>query len=146
MKMNDKGFSLVEVIAGFMLLVVLLTSFVNIINLSSKLITAATDAKNSSTEFEKSYFNGYNYKADGSKKAFRTDGYVVFDKNTISLVEGSFDETTNEFTAYTVEPYFTDTLKDVQLIKIENLYDKKITRTSVYRYYTEPVVPWGYWI
>lgn len=56
MKLNNKGATLVEVLAGFTLLVVLVTSFVKIIKLSSELTTAAVDNKKNSLEFEENYY------------------------------------------------------------------------------------------
>ena len=59
MKLDNKGMTLVEIMAGFTLLVVLMTSFVKIIRLSALLTETAVDVRKNSNDFEKKYYDGF---------------------------------------------------------------------------------------
>ncbi|MBR4341617.1 MAG: prepilin-type N-terminal cleavage/methylation domain-containing protein [Lachnospiraceae bacterium] len=143
MKMDDKGFTLVEVLAGFSLLVVLMVSFVHIINLSAKLTKAAVDAQNDTTDFYERYYSGENYYviSGGQKKeAFRYPS-----NNTVT----QYNETTGKNEAMKINikevtsDYFDGTttleynLSKVKLKIIENLRDTDASRTVIYRYVRE---------
>ena len=128
MKMNNKGFTLVEVIAGFTLLVVLMVSFVKIVKLSTGLTNAATDLKSKTMDFYKSYYNGMNYIAENSKPAFRIS------KNSANNLKLSIE--INEYSFENGEKTISDTyqLPKVHLKIIENINDKNIARLAIYRY------------
>lgn len=145
MKMNNKGFTLVEVMAGFSLLVVLMVSFVKIINISSDLITAAVDTKEKTSDFYKSYFSGRNYytaiknnaSTNNDKPAFRlsTENAIEFQNedgtiNTeINIVEVfDYGEEGKKYSA----PF--ELSKEIKLKRIENVYDYNISRICVFRY------------
>ena len=55
-KLDEKGATMVEVIAGFVILMLLSASFFGIMQLSSNLITAAHDKANAASEFEAEYY------------------------------------------------------------------------------------------
>ena len=55
-KLDEKGATMVEVIAGFVILLLLSASFFGIMQLSSNLITAAHDKANAASEFEAEYY------------------------------------------------------------------------------------------
>ena len=164
MRMNNKGTSLVEVIAGFILLVVLLTSFVKIINLSSRLTSAAVDAVNNSSDFDKAYLTGYNYKVEvkngnttTTKSAFRTSSnWTAIEQGKIVITEWEKNLSNGEFKEYHYDTSsktymsFTNsnsalmvpiTLSKTSIIKIENLYDNSMARSSIFRYFTEETLP-----
>lgn len=128
MKMNNKGFTLVEVIAGFTLLVVLMVSFAKIVKLSTELTNSATDLKSKTNDFYKSYYNGMNYMAENNKPAFRIS------KNSANNLKISIE--INEFNFENGEKTISDTyqLPKVHLKIIENINDKKIARLAIYRY------------
>ncbi len=129
MKLNNKGFTLVEVMAGFSLLVVIMVSLVKIIKLSSELTTAAADFKTKTMSFYERYYSGKNYKADKDKPAFRLS------KNAANVVKGTITitEKTSGDSLYSGEMVST-VLTDVKIKKIENIYDSKISRIIVHRY------------
>lgn len=163
-KMNNNGTTLVEVIVGFILLVVLLTSFVKIIDLSSRLTTAAVDARNNSSDFDKAYLTGYNYPVDvktgnttTSKPAFRTStNWTAIAQGNIKITEweknlsnGDFKEyhydtsskTYKSFTNSNSNLMSSITLNKTSIIKIENLYDNCMARSAIFRYFTEKTSP-----
>lgn len=126
MKMNNKGFTLVEVMAGFSLLVVLMVSFVKIIKLSSDLTNAAVEMRNNNTDFYETYYSGENYYVNG-KTAFRKTK-----ENSINLSieikeysSGSFEE---------VLDGSSFVLNNVKIKKIENINDISMAKNSVFRY------------
>lgn len=129
MKLNNKGFTLVEVMAGFSLLIVIMVSLVKIINLSSELTAAAVDFKTKSMSFYERYYSGMNYKADNNSPAFRLS------KNSINLVKETITitEETSSDSLYSGQLVSIE-LNDVKLKKIENIYDDKISRIIVHRY------------
>ena len=139
MRMNDKGFTLVEVMAGFSLLVVLMVSFVKIINISSNLTIAAVDAKNKTNDFYKSYYSGENYYTVNNKEkpAFRLSKGT---ENTVELLDD--DGAVIPFSIVEVfnadsEEKESDPIplsKDIKLKRIENVYDYNISRINVFRY------------
>ena len=134
MKMNNKGFTLVEIMAGFSLLVVLMVSFVKIIKLSSELTTAAVDAKTKTMGFYERYYSGKNYKIDKDKTAFR----LSKNSNNVVKAEINIKEETDDNSQYTGERISTPiVLKGVKLKKIENIYDSSISRIAVHRYVKE---------
>ena len=55
-KLDEKGATMVEVIAGFVILLLLSASFFGIMQLSSNLITAAHDKANAASAFEAEYY------------------------------------------------------------------------------------------
>ena len=55
-KLDEKGATMVEVIAGFVILMLLSASFFGILQLSSNLITAAHDKANAASAFEAEYY------------------------------------------------------------------------------------------
>ncbi len=145
MNMNNKGFTLVEVMAGFSLLVVLMVSFVKIIKMSSELTTAAVDAKNMTLEFYNKYYSGENYYYNGNKNkpAFRlskNNEDTVLDINgnplVINISEYRPDDETSETDGASTE-LLNYNLSNVKLKKIENIYDDTITKVSVFRYVRE---------
>ena len=156
MKMDNKGMTIVEVMAGFMLLVVVTVSFVKTVKLASELTTASVDAKNNSSEFNYKYYSGNNYTTTYNKKtvsAFRDTASGIVqesgDKMKISITEwelndvsdrdkglykeyqmnneGKYEETIPDSSKITLLP-------DVFIQKVENIYDTDISRTGVYRY------------
>ena len=134
MKINNKGMTLVEVIVGFLLLVVIMTTFIKIINLSSELTSAALDSKKDKLEFESKYYDGVNYPVTNgstSTNAFRETGTDIFGDTPIVLTEvkkdnnGKFQNNDNA-----VAISFTN----IKLILIENLNDRTISRMRIFRY------------
>ena len=146
MKLNNKGTTLVEVTAGFLMLIVIMTSFIKIINLSSEMTNTATDMKAKNIAFEEKYYKGYNYKLTSGdysgQYAFREySSMLLKDKNGIvipvTLTECQKDSS-GEFTSIGAS---TITLSGVNIYKIENIKDTSLTRKSVFRYarnYTDP--------
>ena len=133
MKMDNKGMILVEIIVGFLLLVVILTSFIKIINLSSELTAAAVDSKNDKLEFEEKYYNGVNYPVvNGSTtvNAFRETGNDIFGSDPIILKEVYKDSNGKFQDKGTV----TVSFDNIKLLLIENLNDKTISRMRIFRY------------
>ena len=133
MKMDNKGMTLVEIVVGFLLLVVILTSFIKIINLSSELTSAAVDSKKDKLEFEEKYYNGVNYTvSNGSTtvNAFRDTGTDVFGTDPIVLTEVYKDSNGKFQDKSTV----TITFDNIKLLLIENLNDKTISRMRIFRY------------
>ena len=154
MKMDNKGMTIVEVMAGFMLLVVITVSFVKTVRLASELTTASVDSKNNSSEFNYKYYSGNNYKTTynkQSKDAFRDEASGIL-KDSGAVVEikisewhladdaenGIFKEYQKDSTGKFVENLATagtpQLIKDMVLQKIENIYDSDMARIGVYRY------------
>ncbi len=154
MRMDNRGMTIVEGIAGFMLIVVLLTSFVKMIKLSSELTIASADAKQNSIEFNEKYYTGKNYKVKYNKTdvlAFREDTANIVEDDTGEMMiyieewhlntdqtKGIYQEYTkndqgvySENTDITQSPWL---LQNMVMRKIENIYDLSIARTCVYRY------------
>ena len=130
MKMGDDGFTLVEVIAGFTLLVVLMVSFTKIIKLATSLTDSAVDLRNKTDDFFENYYNGMNYYAENGKPAFRVS------KNDANYVNIPIEikEYSSDSSSENTSPIKTFALSKVHIKVIENLYDKNIARLSVYRY------------
>jgi Tfp pilus assembly protein PilE len=155
MRMDNRGMTIVEGMAGFMLIVVLLASFVKIIRLSSNLTIAASDAKLNSVEFNEKYYTGKNYTVKYNKEdklAFRDDSSNIVINEDGSIVDiyieewhlnadptnGIYQEYTKNaqgvYSKNTSTTSTTWTLSNKVMRKIENIYDLSIARTCVYRY------------
>ena len=149
MKLDNKGSSLVEITAGFLMLVVIMASFIKIINLSSEMTDTAVDMKNSNLEFNKRYYTGYNYTVnDGT--AFRAGGgeTVEFHDDDNAIVplkltewhrqsDGDYFEEWNENTDFKIvysSNNETITLNNITLYHIENVKDYDMARIGLYRY------------
>ena len=150
MKLNNKGTTLVEITAGFLMMAVIFTSFIKIIELSSEMTSAAIDMKNNSIAFEEQYYKGQNNKTSDNKYAFRTasEGMVIAG-TTVSITEwhkqndGYFQEwhkgTDGKFKTFTTingnaiigESYL---VSDCAIVQIENVHDKNKSRKKVFRY------------
>ena len=154
MNIDNKGMSLVEVLAGFLLLVVVMTGFTKIIQLSSKLTTISADTKKNNLDFEKKYYEGTNYQVDYKsgnttikKYAFRENGSNVingYGKGNIFIAEcklnnegSDFEKRNTETNIWSFDPSEKMILSNVELIQIENLYDANIARQKVLRYYID---------
>ena len=155
--MNNKGMTLVEVMAGFMLLVVVMTSFIKIIDLSSKLTQISADTKKNRSEFEKKYYEGINYDVTytgggqtGTKKAFREQNNSVIPDfglgGDVFIAECTLDDSGKDFVERTdvdknIWTFGDDKkmkINNAEVIQIENLYDTSIARQKVIRYYIDP--------
>ena len=159
--LGNKGTTLVEVTAGFLMMAVVLASFIKIIKLSSEMTTAAVDTKKNNLEFEEKYYQGYNYKV-GSDTAFRsdmtvkdtsgneleitlsewhkqTDGdyYVEWHEHTDGLFkrfksDGTLLENVSEDNLNTIK------VDSIKLQRIENIRDLDMARKCIYRYKFTP--------
>lgn len=145
MKLNNKGTTLVEVIAGFVLLVVLMTSFMKIIDLSSELTSTAIDTRNDSINFKKAYYNGYNYQVNG-KNAFVSSKVAL----NVSITEWEKDLSTGEFKEFHKNAngkyelfinnnasLYNKNLEKSSVIKLDSINDTSMTRMTLFRYKTE---------
>ena len=160
--LGNKGTTLVEVVAGFLMLAVILTTFIKMINLSSKMTKAAVDTKKNSLEFEEKYYQGYNYnikeKNSEAKPAFRSEITVKDSTDNdlqISLKEwhkqedGDYfiewhEDTDGKFKRFksdgslfennSVADWKTIPVNSVKLQRIENVRDMSMTRKCIYRY------------
>ena len=148
MKLDNRGSTLVEITAGFLMLVVIMASFIKIINLSSEMTESAVDMKKNNLEFDRKYYDGLNYNIDG-KTAFRSDDSTivnfVIDNVTVpvSLTElhkqtdGDYFDEWNENTEFKVvipsdaEPM---ELNNIKVFHIENIRDYGMARVGLYRY------------
>ena len=147
MKLDNKGFTLVEIMAGFSLLMVIMVSFVKIINLSSELTTAAIDTQKSYSDFYEKYYEGKNYDSpdDSTQKAFRS----INNTNQSDLTCGGVYEQLHMGTSKECKVYITEIiegeddwvktpneyeLKNIRLKKIENIKDTDRARIRVDRY------------
>lgn len=148
MKLDNRGSTLVEITAGFLMLVVIMASFIKIINLSSEMTESAVDMKKNNLEFDRKYYDGLNYNIDG-KTAFRSDDSTivnfVIDNVTVpvSLTElhkqtdGDYFDEWNENTEFKVvipsdaEPM---ELNNIKVFHIENIRDYDMARVGLYRY------------
>ena len=63
--MDNKGMSLVEIVAGFVVIVIAFASFIKIINLSSEMTQSSVDTRNANNELKEYYYNGYYDSKDG---------------------------------------------------------------------------------
>ena len=154
MKLNNKGTTLVEITAGFLMLIVIMTSFIKIINLSSEMTNTATDMKTKNLEFEKAFRNGVNYKVTGGSY----NGQYAFREYDSMILKRKVNDNSEDYQIISVEltecqkdssgsflknPSATPiTLSDVHIFRIENLKDTSMSRISVFRYarnYTKPI-------
>lgn len=148
MKLDNRGSTLVEITAGFLMLVVIMASFIKMINLSSEMTESAVDMKKNNLEFDRKYYTGLNYNVDG-KTAFRSDDSTtvnfVIDNVTVpvSLTElhkqtdGDYFDEWNENTEFKVIiPSNANTmeLKNIKVFHIENIRDYDMARVGLYRY------------
>jgi len=148
MKLDNRGSTLVEITAGFLMLVVIMASFIKMINLSSEMTESAVDMKKNNLEFDRKYYTGFNYNVDG-KTAFRSDDSTtvkfVIDNVTVpvSLMElhkqtdGDYFDEWNENTEFKVIiPSNANTmeLKNIKVFHIENIRDYDMARVGLYRY------------
>ena len=146
MKLNNKGTTLVEVTAGFLMLIVIMTSFIKIINLSSEMTNTATDMKTKNLAFEEEYYKGYNYKLTSGENngqyAFRDYSSMLLKDKTGIVIPVTLTECQKDSSGeYISTGASTITLPGVNIFRIENVKDKSISRTSVFRYakdYTDP--------
>ena len=155
--MNNKGMTLVEVLAGFTLLVVLVTSFIKIIKLSSELTSVAIETKSKSLAFEEKYYEGINYNigtVETDPKAFREgDSIYIKDKEGNKINVYIYEMTPEDYKNRDFEKYsaghitdptildsglFYSNLSnekiDINIIQVENIRDTSIARNKVYRY------------
>ncbi len=148
MKMDNRGSTLVEITAGFLMLVVIMASFIKIINLSSEMTKAAIDMKNKNIEFDRRYYAGYNYNVDGGT-AFRSSGDGTTVSITIQLTEwhkrsdGYFEEwheKDNKFQTFDKKADGTPlngqviSVPNIILYRIENVRDNNTAKVNIYRY------------
>ena len=149
MKMNNRGSTLVEITAGFLMLAVALTSFIKIIDLSSKMTKTAVDMKKESLNFAERYYTGYNYTVDGGT-AFRSgdDEIIVFSEDgaTVPLKLTEWHKESNgdyydewhqngdKFVLSNTTGNFKISLNNIKLYHIENVRDKEISKGDIYRY------------
>lgn len=149
MKMDNRGSTLVEITAGFLMLVVVMASFIKIINLSSEMTETAVDMKKNNLEFDQKYFTGYNYDVNG-ESAFRSgsDEIVVFTEGGASVplkliewhkLSGSdyyeeWHESNGKFVQSTPTNARVFELSNIKLYHIENVRDKTIAKGNIYRY------------
>lgn len=135
MKMNDKGATLVEITAGFLMLVVIMTSFIKIIKLSSEMTATAVKTKQNSVDFDETYYNGFNYKVD-KDYAFRTEETGAKLQVNVALTELKRDE--NGVLTKTDKKI---SLNNISIYQIENVKDLTKSRSKVFRYYyKEPAI------
>ena len=144
MKMDNKGSTLVEITAGFLMLVIIMASFIKIINLSSEMTEKAIDLKNDNLEFDKRYYAGQNYNVDGGT-AFRSgDDEVITIGDGIKLIEwhkqagSDYYEEWHVGNSKKMELFpttgITIALNNTKLYHIENVRDKKAAKGNIYRY------------
>ena len=150
MKLNNKGTTIIEITAGFLMMAVVLTSFIKIIKLSAEMTNAAIDMKKNTIAFEEQYYKGQNNKTSDNKYAFRTsEEGMVIQSAVVTLTEwhkqadGYFNEwhkdtdgkfktfTTVNGTAITGESFIVSNCSAVQ---IENVRDTSKTKKRVFRY------------
>ncbi len=148
MKLDNRGSTLVEITAGFLMLVVIMASFIKMINLSSEMTESAVDMKKNNLEFDRKYYTGLNYNVEG-KTAFRSDDSTtvnfVIDNVTVPLsltelhkqTDGDYFDEWNENTEFKVIiPSNANTmeLKNIKVFHIENIRDYDMARVGLYRY------------
>ena len=156
MKLDNKGTTLVEITAGFLMMAVIFVSFIKIIKLSSTMTTAAIDYKNNTLGFEEKYYNGYNYKVkykNTSEYAFRNEdnGIEIMTKGNIVLTEWHKEDDGDFFTEWHRDEDgqmtsvalgdnpVTVKLNNISLMMIENIRDSGISKYKIFRYlYTRP--------
>ena len=151
MKLNNKGTTLVEITAGFLMLIVIMTSFIKIINLSSEMTNTATDMKTKNLEFEKAFRDGVNYKVTGGsyngQYAFREYDSMILKDNTNQVITVSLTECQKDSTGNYIDTGTSSIeLSGVNIFRIENVRDTSKSRISVFRYarnYTDPVIASG---
>ena len=155
--LGNKGTTLVEVTAGFLMMAVVLTTFIKIIRLSSEMTATAVDTKKNNLEFEEKYYQGYNYKV-GSDTAFRSEMTVKDTNNTdmaITLSEwhkqddGDYfvewhEDTDGKFKRFKSDGTLLENISDddlkiipvdqLKLKRIENIRDMEMARKCIYRY------------
>lgn len=143
MEHDNKGMTLVEVVVGFVLLTIIVTSFIKIIKLSSEMTKNSVDILNRNVSFEEKYYDGKNYSV-GNKNAFKDTSTP-----TISIIE------IREFYKQTDGDYFEQwhpdengvfqpvsgnlgtsfVLPGVHLYTIENVNDTNVAKTRIFKYY-----------
>ncbi len=149
MKMDNRGSTLVEITAGFLMLVVVMVSFIKIINLSSEMTKTAIDIKSKNIEFDRRYYAGYNYNVDGGA-AFRVSGDGTTVSITMQLTEwhkmssGDYFEEWHEKDGklQTFDKKADGTplngqvisISNIVLYRIENVRDKNMAKVNIYRY------------
>ena len=139
MKLNNKGSTLVEITAGFLMLIVIMASFVKIINLSSEMTNTATEMKTKNLEFEKAFRDGVNYKVSGGsyngQYAFRDYNSMILKDNNDSAIEIYLAECQKDSSgSYVLTGNNSIKLSDVYIFRIENIKDSSKSRLSVFRY------------
>lgn len=155
MKMDNRGSTLVEITAGFLMLVIVMASFIKIINLSSEMTDKAVDIKNDNLEFDKRYYTGLNYNVDGGT-AFRSG-----DDEVIDIGEGNPKKIVlTEWHKLAGSDYYEEwhvgnskkmelfpvtetpiTLNYIKLYHIENVRDKNAAKVNIYRYKYSETTP-----
>lgn len=149
MKMDNRGSTLVEITAGFLMLVIVMASFIKIIDLSSRMTETAVDMKKDNLEFDERFYAGYNYNVDGGT-AFRSgdDEIIVFTEGgaTVPLQltewhkqsDGDYYEewkkSGDKFVLSNTSSNLKIALNNVKLYHIENVRDKEIAKVNIYRY------------
>lgn len=140
---------MVEITAGFMMMVIIMASFIKIIKLSSEMTEAAVDMKNNNLEFDRRYYTGYNYDVDGGTAFISGSGETIeFQENgaTVPIKLTEWHKKTND--DYFEEWYKngdkfklsipsgnkTIELNNIKLYHIENVRAKDMAKVSVYRY------------
>ncbi len=136
--LNNRGTTLVEITIGFLMLAIILTSFIKILKLSTEMTEDAVKTKDKNLLFEEKYYAGYNYIVDfnGSQNyAFREDGNSILPmtielkplKSDKFFVNGAINNNNNEIGEAIV-------LSNTKLKIIENYRDMEIARKSIFRY------------
>ncbi len=136
--MNNRGTTLVEITIGFLMLAIIMTSFIKIIKLSTEMTEDAVKTKDKNLLFEEKYYAGYNYIVDfngSSNYAFREDSNSILPmtielkplKSDKFFVNGAINNNNNEIGEAIV-------LSNTKLKIIENYRDMEIARKSIFRY------------
>ncbi len=136
--MNNRGTTLVEITIGFLMLAIILTSFIKILKLSTEMTEDAVKTKDKNLLFEEKYYAGYNYIVDfngSSNYAFREDSNSILPmtielkplKSDKFFVNGAINNNNNDSGEAIV-------LSNTKLKIIENYRDMEIARKSIFRY------------
>ena len=144
--MNNKGSTLVEVTVGFLMLAIILTSFIKIIDLSSELTEKAVNTKKNNLFFEEKYYEGYNYPTgNDNKMAFREDFDLRTSDNKLVVIQLKELKKNGDFfdqlklgkigTFESTDKYISVlTLSNIHIKVIENVRDMNMARKKIYRY------------
>ena len=149
MRNNNMGTTLVEVTVGFLMLAIILTSFIKIIKLSSDMTINAINTEKNNMLFEQKYYSGYNYSVnDTGTLAFRTDMDLTYSDGSAFVIElneltkngdyfkqlklnnsGIFERDKNQAYINVIS------ISNASIKIIENVKDMNISRKKIFRYY-----------